>query len=163
MLFSIIRKIFYILKILITGSAGFIGFSLSLKLLKKGLEIFGIDNHNHYYDPTLKEARLSLLKKYPNYKHFKIDISEKEPILDLFTEIKPNVVVNLDAQAGVRYSIDNPHAYINSNIKGFLHILEGCRYNNVTNLVYASSSSVYGSNTKIPFKTSDGVDHPLRL
>ena len=151
------------MKILITGSAGFIGFSLSLKLLKKGLEIFGIDNHNHYYDPTLKEARLSLLKKYPNYKHFKIDISEKEPILDLFTQIKPNVVVNLAAQAGVRYSIDNPHAYINSNIKGFLHILEGCRYNNVTNLVYASSSSVYGSNTKIPFKTTDAVDHPLSL
>ncbi len=151
------------MKILITGSAGFIGFSLSLKLLKKGLEIFGIDNHNNYYDPNLKEARLSILRKYPNYRHFKIDISEKEPILDLFAQIKPNTVVNLAAQAGVRYSIDNPLAFINSNIKGFLHILEGCRYNNVTNLVYASSSSVYGSNRKIPFKTSDGVDHPLSL
>ena len=151
------------MKILITGSAGFIGFSLSLKLLKKGFEIFGIDNHNNYYDPTLKEARSSILKKYSNYKHFKIDISEKEPILDLFSQIRPNIVVNLAAQAGVRYSINNPLAYINSNIKGFLNILEGCRYNNITNLVYASSSSVYGSNTKIPFKTTDGVDHPLSL
>ena len=151
------------MKILITGSAGFIGFSLSLKLLKNGLEIFGVDNHNHYYDPSLKEARLSILRDYPNYKHFKIDISEREPILDLFAQVRPNIVVNLAAQAGVRYSIDNPLSFINSNINGFLHILEGCRHNNVTNLVYASSSSVYGSNTKIPFKTTDGVDHPLSL
>ena len=151
------------MKILITGSAGFIGFSLSLKLLKKGFTIFGVDNLNHYYDPKLKEARLSILKQYPNYNHYKIDISDKNPILDLFAQIKPDIVVNLAAQAGVRYSIDNPSAYINSNIKGFLNILEGCRHNNVTNLVYASSSSVYGSNTKIPFKTTDGVDHPLSL
>ena len=151
------------MKILITGSAGFIGFSLSLKLLKNGLEIFGVDNHNNYYDPSLKEARLSILRDYPNYKHFKIDISEREPILDLFAQVRPNIVVNLAAQAGVRYSIDNPLSFVNSNINGFLNILEGCRHNNVTNLVYASSSSVYGSNTKIPFKTTDGVDHPLSL
>ena len=151
------------MKILITGSAGFIGFSLSLKLLNKGLELVGIDNHNDYYDPLLKEARVSILKKFSNYSHFKKDISDQEFISDIFKKIKPTIVVNLAAQAGVRYSIRNPSAYIKSNINGFLNILEGCRHNKVDNLLYASSSSVYGSNTKIPFKTNEGVDHPLSL
>ena len=149
--------------VLVTGSAGFIGFSLSLKLLKKGLNIVGLDNHNDYYDPSLKEARISILKEFKNYKHFRLDISDKESVDEIFSKIKPSVVFNLAAQAGVRYSIENPLAYIDSNIKGFIHILEGCRHHCVKNLIYASSSSVYGSNTNIPFNTSNSVDHPLSL
>ena len=151
------------MKILVTGSAGFIGFSLALKLLKKDVEVIGIDNHNNYYDPFLKESRSTILKKYPKYKHNILDISDINSIDNLFKEFSPQIVVNLAAQAGVRYSIENPHAYIESNIKGFINILESCRNHKVSNLIYASSSSVYGSNTKMPFNIHQNVDHPLSL
>ena len=151
------------MKILVTGAAGFIGYSLSLNLLKEGLEVLGIDNHNNYYDPGLKDARTTILKNFKNYTHLKLDISDKVSIEDLFKRYKPTIVVNLAAQAGVRYSIKNPHAYINSNINGFINILEGCRHHQVENLVYASSSSVYGSNTSMPFNIHQSVDHPLSL
>ena len=151
------------MKVLVTGSAGFIGFSLALKLLRKDIDVIGIDNHNDYYDINLKEARVKILEKYINYTHFKLDISDKESLNNLFKDIKPNVVVNLAAQAGVRYSIENPLAYIDSNINGFINILEGCRHYDVSNLIYASSSSVYGSNTNMPFNIHQSVDHPLSL
>ena len=133
------------MKILVTGSAGFIGSTLSEKLLERGDDVIGIDNHNDYYDPKIKEARLEKLKKYPNYKHFKIDLSDQKNLEDVFNSHKPQKVVNLAAQAGVRYSIKNPLAYINSNIVGFAHILENCRHHKVEHLVYASTSSVYGA------------------
>ena len=151
------------MKILVTGSAGFIGFSLALKLLRKDIEVIGIDNHNNYYDKNLKESRASILKEFSNYKHFILDISNKSSLQQLFKENRPNVVVNLAAQAGVRYSIENPFAYIESNIQGFINILESCRHYDVVNLIYASSSSVYGSNTKMPFNIHQSVDHPLSL
>ena len=151
------------MKILVTGSAGFIGSMLSLKLLDRGDEVLGIDNHNDYYDPKIKEARLKKLKKYPNYKHFKIDLSDQKNLEDVFKVHKPQKVVNLAAQAGVRYSIENPLAYINSNIVGFAHILENCRHHKVEHLVYASTSSVYGSNTKMPFSEHDSANHPLSV
>ncbi len=151
------------MKILVTGSAGFIGFSLALKLLKRNLEVIGIDNHNDYYDPNLKKSRVEILKKYPKYKHFILNISDKKSIDSLFKENTPEIVVNLAAQAGVRYSIENPFAYIESNIQGFINILEGCRHFGILNLIYASSSSVYGSNTKMPFNIHQNVDHPLSL
>ena len=151
------------MSVLVTGSAGFIGFSLSLKLLKKGLDVTGIDNHNSYYDPTLKEARVKILKSFENYKHFRLDISEQILVEEIFKKIQPSIVINLAAQAGVRYSIENPLAYIDSNLKGFINILEGCRHYKIKNLIYASSSSVYGSNTKIPFNTHDATNHPLSL
>ncbi len=151
------------MEILITGSAGFIGFSLAKKLLEKGLKIIGIDNLNDYYDPLLKEARKSILEEFPNYKHFTIDIAKSNIVSEVFISEKPKYVVNLAAQAGVRYSIENPLAYIDSNIKGFVNILEGCRHNEVEHLIYASSSSVYGSNTNLPFSVKQNVDHPLSL
>lgn len=151
------------MKILVTGSAGFIGSALSIKLLERGDTVIGVDNHNDYYDPSLKEARLARYIDHPNYKHFKIDIEDKESMADLFVDNSFNGVVHLAAQAGVRYSIENPSAYINTNLVGFGHILEGCRHNNVGHLVYASSSSVYGANTKIPFSIHDNIDHPLSL
>ena len=151
------------MKILVTGSAGFIGSMLSLKLLDRGDEVLGIDNHNDYYDPKIKEARLKKLKKYPNYKHFKVDLSDQKNLEDVFKIHKPQKVVNLAAQAGVRYSIENPLAYINSNIVGFAHILENCRHHKVEHLVYASTSSVYGSNTKMPFSEHDSANHPLSV
>ena len=151
------------MKILISGTAGFIGFSLAKKLLRKNLEIIGIDNHNDYYDPKLKEARVKILIKNSNYKHIKINIADKVSVDQIFDNYRPEVVVNLAAQAGVRYSIENPLAYINSNIQGFINILEGCRHYEVSNLIYASSSSVYGSNTSIPFNVHQNVDHPLSL
>jgi UDP-glucuronate 4-epimerase len=151
------------MKILITGSAGFIGSALSIKLLKRGDEVIGIDNHNDYYDPILKEARLARHINHENYRHFRIDIEDDIAIKKLFNDNNFDCVVHLAAQAGVRYSIENPLAYINTNMLGFGHILEGCRYNNVGHLVYASSSSVYGSNTKMPFSVHDNVDHPLSL
>jgi len=151
------------MKILVTGSAGFIGSMLSLKLLDRGDEVLGIDNHNDYYDPKIKEARLKKLKKYPNYKHFKVDLSDQKNLEDVFKVHKPQKVVNLAAQAGVRYSIENPLAYINSNIVGFAHILENCRHHKVEHLVYASTSSVYGSNTKMPFSEHDSANHPLSV
>ena len=132
------------MKILITGSAGFIGSTLSIKLLERGDEIVGIDNHNDYYDPLLKEARLNRFSDHKNYTHIRMDIEDKKLVDSLFKEQQFDCVVNLAAQAGVRYSIENPLAYINTNIVGFSHILEGCRHNKVKHLVYASSSSVYG-------------------
>tara|TARA_Y100000816_G_scaffold280999_1_gene255033 strand:+ start:643 stop:1665 length:1023 start_codon:yes stop_codon:yes gene_type:complete len=150
-------------KILVSGSAGFIGFSLGIKLLERGNEVVGVDNHNNYYDPKLKDARLKLLKKYSNYKHYRSDLNDKNSLDKIFKDQKPNIVVNLAAQAGVRYSIKNPLAYINSNIVGFANILENCRYNEVENLVYASTSSVYGANTKMPFSEHDSANHPLSV
>ena len=149
--------------ILITGSAGFIGSALTMRLLDRGDSVVGIDNHNDYYDPNLKEARLQRFINHPNYIHFRTDIEDKKSMEELFLQYKLESVVNLAAQAGVRYSIENPMAYIKSNLVGFGNILEGCRHNNVKHLVYASSSSVYGSNTKMPFSVHDNVDHPLSL
>ena len=150
-------------KILVTGSAGFIGFHLSKSLLEDGYEVLGIDNVNDYYDPNLKWARLDILKKYKNFKFERIDISHREDLTTAFTKFKPNKVVNLAAQAGVRYSIENPYAYMDANLVGFLNIIELCRHNNVEGLIYASSSSVYGGNTKIPFSVEDRVDNPISL
>lgn len=148
---------------LITGAAGFIGFYLSKKLLDKGCRVIGIDNINDYYDVNLKYARLEKLKPFENFTFIKGDISDKTMIMKAFEEYKPNIVINLAAQAGVRYSIENPDVYIQSNIIGFFNILEACRYNPVEHLVYASSSSVYGSNKKVPFEELDFVDHPVSL
>ena len=147
--------------ILVTGSAGFIGSELCIKLLQRGDIVVGIDNHNDYYDPKLKEGRVARHIDHQNYTHIKMDIESKEEIKNLFIKYNFKSVVNLAAQAGVRYSIENPAAYVNANILGFGHILEGCRHNNVNHLVYASSSSVYGANTKMPFSIHDNVDHPL--
>lgn len=151
------------MKVLVTGSAGFIGSALCLRLLERGDAVVGIDNHNDYYDPALKEARLARHLDHPNYTHVRVDLADREGIERVFIEHKPQRVVNLAAQAGVRYSIDNPLAYIDSNIVGFAHILEGCRHHQVEHLVYASSSSVYGANEKMPFSVHDNVDHPLSL
>lgn len=152
-----------ITKIIVTGSAGFIGFSLSKKLLARGDNVIGIDNHNDYYDVKLKNSRVKILRKYSNYKHHKFDISDEKKINNIFKNYEPKFVVNLAAQAGVRYSIENPLAYINSNIVGFAHILENCRKNSVKHLIYASTSSVYGANTKMPFSEHDCVNHPLSV
>ena len=151
------------MKVMVTGSAGFIGAALTLRLLERGDTIVGIDNHNDYYDPSIKEARLAQFAEHPNYTHLRIDLSDGKAIEAAFAEHKPQRVVNLAAQAGVRYSIENPLAYIDSNIVGFAHILEGCRHHGVEHLVYASSSSVYGANTAMPFSVHDNVDHPLSL
>lgn len=148
---------------LVTGAAGFIGFHLSKKLLEKGCRVIGIDNINDYYDVNLKYNRLEKLKLFENLTFIKGDISDKNMIMNAFKEYKPNIVVNLAAQAGVRYSIENPDVYIESNIIGFFNILEVCRYNSVEHLIYASSSSVYGSNKKVPFEETDFVDHPVSL
>ena len=151
------------MKVLVTGSAGFIGSALSIKLLERGDTVVGIDNLNEYYDPKLKQDRLDRHINNRNYTHIQMDIQDGNGISTLFEKYQFDCVVNLAAQAGVRYSIENPSAYIDSNIVGFGHILEGCRHNNVQHLVYASSSSVYGSNTKMPFSVHDNVDHPLSL
>ena len=148
---------------LITGGAGFIGFHLSKSLLERGAKVVGFDNLNDYYDVRLKTDRLDILKPYDNYTFVKGDLADKESVMRLFREYSPHVAVNLGAQAGVRYSIDNPDAYIQSNITGFFHILEGCRHFPVEHLVYASSSSVYGGNDKVPFSTTDQVDEPVSL
>jgi len=150
-------------KILVTGAAGFIGFHLSKVLLERGDEVIGVDNVNDYYDVSLKEARLAILEKHQNFTFSRLDLIQREALQKLFQETKPNKVVNLAAQAGVRYSIENPYTYIDSNIVGFINILECCRHNDVEHLVFASSSSVYGANTKIPFSSRDNVDHPLSL
>jgi UDP-glucuronate 4-epimerase len=151
------------MKVLVTGAAGFIGSALALRLLERGNIVIGIDNHNDYYDPAIKEARLARHAKHPNYTHLRIDLGDREAIEECFATHKPQRVVNLAAQAGVRYSIENPLAYIDSNIVGFAHILEGCRHHGVEHLVYASSSSVYGANTTMPFSVHHNVDHPLSL
>ena len=166
------------MKILVTGTAGFIGFHLTQKLLARGDEVIGLDNINDYYDVNLKYARLNELginkeeiednklvssKTFPKHKFVKMDLSDTKSIYKLFEEEKFDAVCNLAAQAGVRYSIENPHAYIDSNVKGFMNILEACRHNDVNNLCYASSSSVYGLNKSQPFKTEDHTDHPVSL
>ena len=148
---------------LVTGSAGFIGSALTLRLLERGDTVIGIDNHNDYYDPGIKEARLARHANHSNYTHLRIDLADRSAIDAAFATHKPQRVINLAAQAGVRYSMDNPLAYIDSNIVGFAHILEGCRHHGVEHLVYASSSSVYGANTTMPFSTHHNVDHPLSL
>jgi UDP-glucuronate 4-epimerase len=149
------------MKVLVTGSAGFIGSSVVMSLLARGDEVVGIDNHNNYYDPSLKQDRLARHDNHENYTHIRMDIEDEEAVMTLFKDNQFEGVINLAAQAGVRYSIENPLAYVNTNIVGFTHILEGCRHNNVKHLVYASSSSVYGANTSMPFSIHDNVDHPL--
>ena len=150
-------------KILVTGSAGFIGYHLCKSLLDDGYNVLGIDNINHYYDLKLKLARLDQLKLYKNFKFDKVDIAERESITKAFQSFQPQKVVNLAAQAGVRYSLENPYAYMDSNLVGFLNIIELCRHNVVDGLIYASSSSVYGGNEKIPFSVEDKVNKPLAL
>ena len=150
-------------KIIVTGSAGFIGYSLCKKLLDRGDMIIGIDNHNDYYDPRIKEARYKKLIEHSNYEHFRVDLVDKDILEKIFKYNNPHKVVNLAAQAGVRYSIENPLAYINSNILGFTNILENCRHYKIKHLVYASTSSVYGANTKMPFSEHDSANHPLSL
>ena len=151
-------------KILVTGSAGFIGSALCVQLLNRGDSVIGIDNHNGYYDPNLKESRLKRLEKYSNYKHYKIDITNKNELIKVFQDHYPEIVVNLAAQAaGVRYSMENPLAYIDTNIVGFANILENCRHYQVKHLVYASTSSVYGANTKMPFSEQHSANHPLSV
>lgn len=150
-------------KYFITGSAGFIGSYLAEALLRQGAEVIGLDNLNDYYEVSLKEARLAMLRKYEKFTFIKGDLADKEKLLKVFENEKPQIIVNLAAQAGVRYSIDNPDTYIQSNIVGFFNILEGCRYFPVEHLVYASSSSVYGGNEKVPFSVEDQVDHPESL
>jgi UDP-glucuronate 4-epimerase len=149
------------MKILVTGAAGFIGFHLSRHLLNRGDEVVGIDNLNDYYDVSLKKDRLAQLQENPNFRFYKLDIADYDSITQLFSEQQFDIVVNLAAQAGVRYSLKNPRAYVDSNLVGFVNILEGCRHSNVKHLVFASSSSVYGANTKIPFSVHDNVDHPI--
>jgi UDP-glucuronate 4-epimerase len=151
------------MKILVTGSAGFIGSALTLRLLERGDSVIGIDNHNNYYDPKIKEARLARYLEHLKYKHYRIDLVDYKAVEKIFTAHHPKCVVNLAAQAGVRYSIENPLAYIQSNIVGYSHILEGCRHHGVEHLVYASTSSVYGANTSVPFSEHDSTDHPLSL
>jgi UDP-glucuronate 4-epimerase len=150
-------------KILVTGSAGFIGFHLCKSFLEDEYEVLGIDSINDYYDPNLKLARLEQLKPYKNFNFEKVDISDREAITQSFQSFNPTKVVNLAAQAGVRYSIENPYAYMDANLVGFLNIIELCRHNDVEGLIYASSSSVYGGNTKIPFSIEDRVDKPIAL
>ncbi|MCF8187102.1 MAG: NAD-dependent epimerase [Sulfuritalea sp.] len=151
------------MKVLVTGAAGFIGMHVAKKLLERGDQVLGIDNLNDYYDPALKLARLNQLNPYDNFNFEKIDISDRIALDKVFAKVMPDCVVHLAAQAGVRYSIQNPEIYVQSNLVGFGHILEACRRTNVKHLVYASSSSVYGANTSIPFKESDSVDHPVSL
>lgn len=148
---------------LITGSAGFIGYFLSRKLLEQGCQVIGIDNVNDYYDVELKHTRLNQLEPYEKFTFIKGDISDKDMVMKIFEEYKPNIIVNLAAQAGVRYSIENPDAYIQSNIIGFYNIIEACRFHPVDHLLYASSSSVYGANKKVPFEETDFVDNPVSL
>ena len=150
-------------KVLITGAAGFIGFHLSKRLCREGYAVVGMDNLNDYYDVNLKLARLAILEELPDFQFRKIDLTDKPSIDQLFMEHKFDYAVNLAAQAGVRYSLQNPYAYIDSNIYGFLNILEACRNNPVEHLVFASSSSVYGANTRMPFSIHHNVDHPISL
>jgi len=151
------------LRTLVTGAAGFIGMHCALRLLDRGDEVIGIDNLNDYYDVSLKQARLAKLSPKENFNFHKIDISDRDAMADLFASEQPDCVIHLAAQAGVRYSLTNPHAYINANLQGFLNVLEGCRHHQSGHLVYASSSSVYGGNETMPFSEHDNVDHPLSL
>jgi UDP-glucuronate 4-epimerase len=149
--------------ILVTGAAGFIGMHCSARLLAQGHQVIGIDNLNDYYDPRLKQARLAQLTSHPGFRFIETDIANRDALEKLFTEVRPERVLHLAAQAGVRYSLKNPHAYVQSNLVGFVNMLEGCRHHGVQHLVYASSSSVYGANTKVPFAVGDPVDHPVSL
>jgi len=149
--------------ILVTGAAGFIGFHVARRLLQNGRRVVGLDNLNDYYDPKLKEARLAELAKLPGFTFVKLDLAEREAMAALFAEYKFPQVVHLAAQAGVRYSLVNPHAYVDANVQGFINVLEGCRQNACQHLLFASSSSVYGANTKLPFSVHDNVDHPISL
>jgi UDP-glucuronate 4-epimerase len=149
--------------ILITGSAGFIGFHLSRRLLGRGETVVGVDDLNPYYDPRLKEARLAVLEIYSGYRHARLNLADREGMAALFSETKPEGVVNLAAQAGVRYSLENPAAYVDANVVGFLNVLEGCRAVQPKHLVYASTSSVYGANGKLPFNVHDSANHPITL
>jgi UDP-glucuronate 4-epimerase len=151
------------MRILVTGTAGFIGAALAQRLLARGDMVHGYDNHNGYYDPVLKEARLALFADHPNYTHQRADLADADAVNRAFATFKPQRVVNLAAQAGVRYSLQNPQAYVASNLVGFVNILEACRHGSVEHLVYASSSSVYGANRKLPFAVEDAVDHPVSL
>ncbi len=151
------------MKILLTGVAGFIGYHVAERLLARGDEVVGLDNLNAYYDVRLKEARLARLTGHPGFSFHRLDLADRAGIEDLFARTRPQRVVHLAAQAGVRYSLQNPHAYVESNLVGFLHVLEGCRHHGVEHLVYASSSSVYGANTRMPFSVHHNVDHPLSL
>ena len=151
------------MKVLITGSAGFIGSALALRLLERGDEVIGIDNLNDYYDVSLKQARLQRTADHDGYTDVRIDLEDRDGVAGVFSRHQPQRVVNLAAQAGVRYSLENPHAYVDTNLVGFTNILEGCRHNHVEHLVYASSSSVYGANTSMPFSVHDNVDHPVSL
>lgn len=150
-------------KILVTGAAGFIGYNTSERLLARGDEVVGLDNVNDYYDPSLKESRLARLNGKPGFRFFRMELGDREGVERVFREERFDRVIHLAAQAGVRYSLTNPHAYIDSNLVGFLHILEGCRHHGVQHLTYASSSSVYGANTAMPFSVHQNVDHPLSL
>ena len=151
------------MKVLVTGAAGFIGMHTSERLLARGDEVVGLDNINDYYDPQLKLDRLARIEPHPNFRFVKLDVADRPAMEKLFADEKFDKVIHLAAQAGVRYSLENPHAYIDSNIVGFMNILEGCRHNKVKHLVYASSSSVYGGNTKMPFSEHDSVDHPISM
>src|SRR5574343_1385889 len=151
------------MKVLLTGAAGFIGMHTALALLARGDQVIGIDNLNTYYDPTLKQARLDELAAYPNFRFIRLDITDRDGMANLFVQEQFTHVCHLAAQAGVRHSLNDPHAYVYSNVVGFLNVLEGCRHQQVQHLVYASSSSVYGGNTKMPFAEQDPVDHPMSL
>ncbi len=151
------------MKVMVTGAAGFIGSHVSLSLLQRGDQIVGVDNMNDYYDVALKEARLERLTPHPDFSLHKLDVADRDGMTALFAEHRPQRVVHLAAQAGVRYSLTNPYSYVDSNLQGFINILEGSRHNEVDHLVYASSSSVYGGNTRLPFAVNDNVDHPLSL
>jgi UDP-glucuronate 4-epimerase len=151
------------LPILVTGSAGFIGFHTARRLLDRGEAVVGLDDLNAYYDPSLKAARLAILETYPAYRHARLDLADRDGVAALFAETKPEGVVNLAAQAGVRYSLENPHAYADANVVGFLNVLEGCRAVQPKHLVYASTSSVYGANGKLPFDVHDSATHPITL
>lgn len=151
------------MKIMVTGSAGFIGAALTEKLLNRGDEIIGVDNLNDYYDVNLKLARLAHFQEHPAFTEARISLEDREALSTIFTQHRPQRVINLAAQAGVRYSLENPYAYVDSNLHGFINILENCRHHHVEHLVFASSSSVYGANTKMPYATHDNVDHPLSL
>ncbi|MDX9746093.1 MAG: NAD-dependent epimerase [Syntrophales bacterium] len=149
--------------VLVTGAAGFIGFHLSRRLLDEGRCVIGLDNMNDYYDPSLKEARLAILSRESRFRFYRADLADPPAVEDVFEQEKPEIVVNLAAQAGVRYSITNPRTYVDSNLVGFINVLEGCRHHQVGHLVFASSSSVYGANTKMPFSPHQNVDHPVSL
>ncbi len=151
------------MKVLVTGAAGFIGAALSRKLLDRGDEVVGLDNLNDYYDVALKKARLGRLTSSDSFRHAHLDVADREGVAALFARERPERVVHLAAQAGVRYSLENPHAYVDTNLVGFVNMLEGCRHNQIEHLVYASSSSVYGANTHLPFSVHDNVDHPVSL